>query len=346
MQYENFDRMPVLHWTCWPETRVRWIQEGMPAEAEDLAYFNAGPHLMFVDINLGLYPLFDVEIIEETSAYRIFRDTEGVVQKEWKNKSSIPHYIDYTFKEAKDWDNYKKHLLPDTRRFAKNEEQMLARIQNSGHPITIGTGSLMGWIRNWMGVENMSYLMHDDPDIYADMVNTIAELTCWGIDRIVPKMKTVPDMCFGWEDICGKNGPLVSPTIFRKCVAPGYKKIREKMESHGIKLLGIDCDGDISQLAGEWLDAGVNVFFPIEIGTWNADPMSYRKKYGKEFRIIGGFNKMELEKGPAAIDAEIQKRLPLMKDGGFIMMPDHTITPGTSLENYKYYLEKVRNLRF
>jgi len=28
------------------------------------------------------------------------------------------------------------------------------------------------------------------------------------------------------------------------------------------------------------------------------------------------------------------------------MMPDHLITPGTPLENYKYYLERIRTLRF
>ena len=32
--------------------------------------------------------------------------------------------------------------------------------------------------------------------------------------------------------------------------------------------------------------------------------------------------------------------------GGYLMMPDHLITPGTPLEDYRYYLELVRNLRF
>jgi len=73
--------------------------------------------------------------------------------------------------------------------------------------------------------------------------------------------------------------------------------------------------------------------------------MEFRKKYGRELRIIGGFNKLELEKGPVAIDAEIERRIPLMKDGGFIPVPDHYITPGTSLGNYKYYLDKIRKLR-
>jgi uroporphyrinogen decarboxylase len=158
-------------------------------------------------------------------------------------------------------------------------------------------------------------------------------------------MTTKPDIGFGWEDICGKNGPLVSPTIFDACVAPGYLKMRNKLESYGIKLMGIDTDGHVGPLLKNWLDAGVNVQFPIEIGTWNADPMAYRKLYGKELRIIGGIDKLVLERGRAAIDAEIERRIPLMKDGGFVPLPDHLITPGTPLDDYKYYLDQMRKIR-
>ena len=45
-------------------------------------------------------------------------------------------------------------------------------------------------------------------------------------------------------------------------------------------------------------------------------------------------------------EREFQRLLPLMKDGGFIIMPDHLITPGTSLANYRWYFERVREIRF
>jgi uroporphyrinogen decarboxylase len=195
----------------------------------------------------------------------------------------------------------------------------------------------------------MSYLMFDNPEVYADMVNTLADLTCWGLDEILPtakKMGVVPDMGFGWEDICGKSGPLVSPAIFDKCVARGYRKIRDKLESHDIHLLGLDSDGKVEPLIPNWMEAGVNVFFPIEPGTWHATPEHIRKRFGKELRMIGGFDKLVLEKDFAAIDAELESHIGLMKEGGFVLMPDHLITPGTSLENYKYFLDRVRKLRF
>lgn len=344
MYYGEFDRMPVLHWTEWPETRQRWLQEGLPADKSEHEFFNALPMWAGVGVHLGLMPGFEYKVLEETDEYRIVQESDGVISQQWKNKSCIPHFIDYTLKSAKEWDDFKKRLQPDPARIPANLDQTIESLKNSTLPVCISTASLMGWIRNWMGVQNMCYLMYDDRDVYADMVMTIADLVCWQIDIILPKLKV--DFGFGWEDICGKAGPLVSPTIFDECVAPGYLKIRNKLEEYGVDLYGIDTDGDIRALIGHWLDAGVNLQFPIEVGPFKGDALEYRKMYGKELRVIGNFDKLALEKGHSAIEAEIQRLLPLMKEGGFIILPDHLITPGTPLKDYQWYLERVRELRF
>jgi uroporphyrinogen decarboxylase len=346
MHYGEFDRMPVIHWAGWPETVARWEREGLPPKANQHQFFNAVPNWSCVWFNLDVFPAFDEEVFEETAEYRIVRGRDGVVQQEWKNQSCIPHYVDFTLKTARDWPEYKKRLQPDPRRLPEKLDEAIARCEASGLPMMVPTASMMGWVRNWMGVENMSYLMYDDPDCYADMVNTLADLTCWALDAVLPKMKVKPDMGFGWEDICGKSGPLVSPDIFRRCVAQGYRKMRNKLAEHGVGLLGIDSDGMVEPLVPDWLDAGVNVFFPIEPGTWGATPEHMRQRFGREMRIIGGFNKLVLEKDRAAIDAEIASHVGLMKAGGFLMEPDHLITPGTPLANYQYYLEQMRRLRF
>jgi hypothetical protein len=33
-----------------------------------------------------------------------------------------------------------------------------------------------------------------------------------------------------------------------------------------------------------------------------------------------------------------------MEEGGYIIMPDHHITPDTPVENYRYYLDRIMNL--
>jgi len=343
MFYGEFDRMPVIHWCGWPETRQRWISEGLPESVSEHAFFDAVPMWAGIGVDLSLFPVFETEVLEETEDYTLFRGGDGVVCKDWKHKSCIPHYIDFTLKTARDWPLFKERLQPDERRIPKDIDLSLKNAKDSGLPIVIGTASLMGWIRNWMGVENMSYLLYDDPDCYADMVMTLADLVCWQIDLLLPKIQV--DMGFGWEDICGRSGPLVSPSLFERHVAPGYRKIKNHLEHYGVHLYGIDSDGDVRALVKPWLDSGVNVQFPVEVGPFQGDAWELRAKYGKELRIIGNLDKLVLEKGEREVDAEIERLLPLMREGGFIPMPDHLITPGVSLASYQRYLEKIRKIR-
>ena len=233
MHYGNFDQMPAVHWDVWPETRELWIKEGFPSDQGVFPFLEAlPPWLPLVgfrrdedadpwlgtgssddDVNLGLFPTFEKEIFEETEEYKVFRGPDGVIAKAWKHRSSIPQSIGYTLENARGWDEYKKRLQPDPARIAPDLEERLRWKAESEFPLCFPAASLMGWIRNWMGVENMSYLMYDDPDVYADMVMTLADLVCWGIDQVLPKVKVA--LAHTWEDICGSTGPLISPRDLR-----------------------------------------------------------------------------------------------------------------------------------
>jgi hypothetical protein len=347
MHYRGADRMPVVHWSSWPETLERWHGEGLPNDKSVNEFLQVPPLWNGVGADVGLFPRFEEQELEDRGDSRIFRDGDGVVCQAWKHRSNIPHYIDFTLKTPADWEkHYRWRLQPDPRRLGDPGmlEAQRAKAVASDIPVCFGAGSLMGWIRNWMGVENLAYFMYDHRDVFAEMVMTIADLTCWTIDRVLPNVKA--DMAFSWEDICGRSGPFVSPEIFRECVAPGYRKIRDRLEHHGVTLYGIDSDGDVTALVGPWLEAGVNIQFPIEVGTWKADGMAFRKKYGRELRVMGHFDKLTLERGRDQVTAELRRLVPLMRDGGYMLLPDHIITPGVSLDDYRWYLDQVRDLRF
>lgn len=344
MHYEDFDCMPVWHWNGWPETIDRWRSEGLPEGLTQHAFFNAEHMFQGIPIDLGLYPLFEEEVLEDTEEYRIFRQNDGVVCQDWKHRSCIPHYIDFLLKDPSGWPEYKKRLQPDPGRLPENLDGVLKMLDEGSDPVALNTMSLVGYLRNWMGVENMAVASMAYPDFFAETVDTISDLVCWAIDQISGKVRL--DIAWGWEDICFKTGPLIAPDAFERLCVPGYRKIADKLHSCGCDLYAVDCDGMIDHLIPGWVEGGVNVMFPVEIGTWQADPAAMRKRYGRELRIIGGIDKLVLERSRAEIDAEIERRKPLMAEGGYIPLPDHLITPDTPLENMQYYLEQIRALRF
>ncbi len=344
MHYEDFTRMPVLHWGGWPETITRWEKEGLPSGNEQCAYLDADPLPPGLPVNLDLFPPFEPLVYEETDDYVVMQQADGVTAKLWKHKSSIPRYLDYKLKDRASWEEYKRRLLPSPERIAPDFIEVAERYRASGWPLHVFCGSLIGYIRNWMGVEGLAYLIADDPLLLCEMVDHYTDMVCWVLDQVLPHVQV--DLGWGWEDICFRSGPLVSPDTFKQAAVPGYRKISEKLRSYGCDLYLVDCDGKIDDLVPLWLEGGVNIMFPVEIGVWHADPAVWRKQYGKELRFIGAFDKLVLERDFAAIDAELERRKPLMAEGGFIPLPDHLITPDTPLDNLRYYLDRLRELRF
>ena len=343
MHYEPVDRMPVLHWGGWPETIEEWHKQGLPEGADEHEFFNA-PLWCNVGIRCELFPEFEEEVLEEDADSKVIRQGDGVIARHWKSKSCIPHYMYYTPLGAEGWYDYRKRLQPDPARIPPDLDERIEKALAAGVPLSVGTASMIGLIRNWMGVENLAYIAYDNRELLGEMVMTIADLVVWCLEQVLPKVKVDFGSC--WEDICFRTGPLVSPDIFAEVAVPGYRKVSDTLLNYGVDLHLVDCDGMIDALIPHWLDGGANVMFPVEIGPWGADPMAMRKKHGKALRIFGGIDKLEIAKGRAAIDAEIERRLPLMREGGYVPLPDHLIVPGTSLSDYRYYLDRMQSLRF
>ena len=58
--------------------------------------------------------------------------------------------------------------------------------------------------------------------------------------------------------------------------------------------------------------------------------------------MVGHFDKMMMNQGEAAMRAEFERLVPLMKTGGFIPSVDHQTPPGVSLEQYRVYLRLLQ----
>ena len=58
-------------------------------------------------------------------------------------------------------------------------------------------------------------------------------------------------------------------------------------------------------------------------------------------KFIGGYNKLMIAEGKEAIDAEFARILPVIRGGGYIPGADHQVPPSASLENYRYYIQRL-----
>ncbi|MBO4353388.1 MAG: hypothetical protein J5860_00440, partial [Clostridia bacterium] len=153
------------------------------------------------------------------------------------------------------------------------------------------------------------------------------------------------DFAHYWEDVCFRNGPLLSPAKFEEVCAKHYKKRNDLCHKYGIDIISLDCDGVTEKLLPTWFENGVNTMFPIEIGVWGDQFEPARKKFGKGMLGVGGMDKTALRKDKAAVDREIERMKRLASMGGFIPCPDHRLMPGTKFELVQYYAEEIKKIK-
>jgi len=345
--FEPVDHVPDEEFGYWDDTLRRWHNEGLPEFVSDNGkadrWFGFAPR-RGIPSHHGIIPGFEHQVLEEDERHRIIRGGDGVTCMINKNGSStIPKYIRFPIETRADWDDFKKRLDPnDPQRYwddafwAKFRED----IKKADGPIQIGCGSLFGWIRNWMGMENAAIACMDDPKWIEEMMEHITQLILATIERGSREVQA--DFGSFWEDMCYKGGPLISPKMFREWMTPRYKRITDFLKSRGVDLFVVDCDGNISQLVEHWLDGGVNIMFPLEI-RGGTDPHAMREKYGRRVLLLGGVDKTQLMGDKAMIRKEIERLKPLVEQGGFIPHVDHRVPPDVSYENYIYYLKCKRD---
>jgi len=364
--------MPLVHFGYWTETLEKWAAEGHVTEEEARMWQDGNPVDRAIGRRLGfdfdwgstfswktgLEPPIQRQVIEELpdGSLKVLNDY-GAIVIERPGATSIPAEFDHILKGRKEWEEFflprlqfseeristaVVHLGDQSLPFGAGGLELLQKHQRD-HPCGLYCGSLYGVIRNWLGLVGSSYMLVDDEPLLDEMIQTVGDLCYQGVKAV---LDIYDDFDFGhfWEDICFRSGPLINPKVFAEKVGPHYRRITRLLNEHGIDIVSLDCDGKIDALVPIWLENGVNTMFPIEVGTWNASIAPWREQYGRELRGVGGMDKRVFARDHAAIDAEIERLVPLVELGGYIPCPDHRIPPDAKWENVQYYCDKMRQV--
>lgn len=372
MSFEPADRMIYWEQGFWGGTVERWYKEGMPKKHGvegnpsygDTVRGPASPiqqgdsrcpdileaagldkYTQQVPVNLYLSPPFEEEVLEEEDDLLTVRDEYGIVKKITKGNDSIPRFISWPVNTYEDLERLaEERLNPDSpERFPSDWSNQIERLKQYDGVVALGgyPCGFFGSPRYLMGEVKLLMGFLDDPDLIRSTINLFAELWATLYDRVLSEIKV--DCIHIWEDMSYKNGPLISPEMFKEFIVPAYKKVTDVARSHGIKIILVDTDGDCSKLIPHFIDGGVSGIYPFEVQA-GMDVVKIREAY-PDLQILGGINKRALAADRERIDADLKRQIPTMvPHGGYIPMVDHQVPPDVSWDNYLYYRQKVAEL--
>lgn len=291
------------------------------------------------------FKCFDETVLEDTEDYTIKLDEDGWKRKYYKKRDLVDE-LKPVVETEEDWQILKEKIEKEIEEycgFDKLEEiygKYAEGHKNGDYSIRFRASGFFWTPRELMGVENHLFAFYEEPELLHDINTFILEKYMEYFDKIFDIIQ--PEVILFEEDLSGANGPMISPAMFDEFLGDYYAKLIPFLKSKGVKNVFVDTDGDFRILIPNFLKAGVDGFLPMDVNA-GMDIVEVRKEF-PTVKFIGAFNKLVIADGKEAIDAEFERLLPVIRQGGYVPGADHQVAPSTALKDYQYFIEKLKEV--
>jgi hypothetical protein len=360
---------PCLKWEFgyWAGTVRRWYAEGLPqgvgvpaglgegdaVRAEALGQGKEGSFSdvdvhKFLDLDEGMhripvrnfvFPFYEEEVLEDHGDWVLRRDSWGVTRRQRKDRAAPEAFVGSLIESWDDWERLKAERLQANTpgRMPQNWGDLCRSYRNRTFPLVLGGyHGFFGTPRYLLGDQRVLTTFLDDPKLIHAINDHLCDFWIALYDRYLAD--TTVDMALIWEDMCYKNGPLISPAMFQEFMLPYYKRLTSFFRDHGVNIIFVDTDGDARKIIPLLLEGGVTGFYPVEVAA-GLSVLELRESFPR-LQMIGGVDKRSLfeGRGESAIEAELEHTIvPTIGTGGFIPTVDHLIPPETPWSNFAHY---------
>ncbi len=320
-----------------------WRRQGAtPAELDLSGFGFDAVDRENVRVNTGMLDGEEEVVLAETDEHVIRRDRYGRRVRLCKGVATIALPLDYPVTDMDSWLRIKPRYEYSRRRFAEGWAEAARAARDRGAVIVARLPGAFAEPRNLLGDEALCLAYHDQPELVADMLDTMGATAERVLDRVSREVQV--DQLSVHEDLAGKSGPLVGPRQIETFFRPYYRRVWDMLRSRGARVFQQDSDGNVRPVIDAFLDAGLTCMFPMEPAA-GMDIVQVRRAYGERLAMRGGIDKHVLRRGREAIGAELEYKLqPLMRGGGMVFGLDHRIPNGTPLEAYRYYVRTAREM--
>ena len=147
-------------------------------------------------------------------------------------------------------------------------------------------------------------------------------------------------------DFGTQNGPFMSPAAYRKLFQPFHRRVNDWIHEHTPWKTFIHSCGSIMALMPDLVDAGFDVFNPVQCSAANMDPRTLKEKFGGKVTFWGGGvdTQKTLPFGtPDDIRRQVRERIEIFNPGGgFVFNTIHNVQAGVPVENLLAMYAAVR----
>lgn len=185
-----------------------------------------------------------------------------------------------------------------------------------------------------------------EPDQVARMLDQLLERHLATLAKVCDSVGDIVDIIRFGDDLGMTSGPFMDVDTYRSLFKPRHEQLCDYVKTHSQMHTFIHSCGSISSLMPDLIEAGIEIFNPVQTNARQMEPEFLKKEFGQDCTFWGGGVETvgTLNNGtPEQVREQVLERLEIMSaGGGFVFNTVHNILPDVPPQNILAMFDAVK----
>lgn len=210
--------------------------------------------------------------------------------------------------------------------------------QTTDKAVIMGCGcNLFEWGSFLRRIDNFLMDLMCEPDNVEALLDKLLEKHLNTLEKVCAAVGDVVDIIRFGDDFGMSNGPFMSPETYRQIFKPRLRQLCDYVKKNSQMHTMIHSCGSIYSLMPDMIDAGIEIFNPVQTSCANMDFRKLKQEFGSSCTFWGGGIETvgTLNIGsPEQVREQVLERLEVFSEGGgFVFNTIHNILPDVPPQN-------------
>jgi uroporphyrinogen decarboxylase len=196
------------------------------------------------------------------------------------------------------------------------------------------------------GIEQIMLDMAGSPEVAEAIFGRIRRFYAEYLRRILEAARGGVDIVLTGDDFGSQNGPLLSPAMWTRFLAGGFREYVGIIRAHDARSMHHTC-GAVAPLVPLMADAGLNVLQSLQPEAMAADLPDLKRRFGARLAFQGGISiQRTMPHGTVAeIRREVESRVALLAPGGgYILCTAHNVQADCPVSSVEALMQAYHDL--
>lgn len=187
-----------------------------------------------------------------------------------------------------------------------------------------------------IGLQNFFMALVQEPEFADRLMDRITDIYIESCDNYLHELGEYLHVFTFWDDVCGQDGWLIRPELYRKMIKPKQRRLVEAIKKKTDAKLFYHSCGATFDLVPDLIDLGFDILNPVQVSARGMDTRRLKQEYGRDIVFWGGIDTQHVMPfgNPQEVVDEVKRRIDdLAPGGGFVFATVHNIQAFVPPEN-------------